>query len=104
MNEKWDEVGPVFLELNDSTEEPTRVARSIRDYYLGDKNVSYTTRHDAIKVSLFKLQTTIPINTQYKLLINLNIQFNLAKSAGHRCLRIGTSLFAGSSQFSITPS
>ena len=57
MNENWDKVGPVFLQLKDSTNEPTRVARSIRNYYLGDKNVSYTTRHDAVKVGTWVLST-----------------------------------------------
>jgi len=50
VNGEWDRVGPVLLGLGGATADPPGTARTIRNFYLGDRNVSYETRQDAIKV------------------------------------------------------
>lgn len=63
VNEDWDRVGPIWLELEDATDDPIQAAREIREYYMGDRNISFETRQNAVKVRLSPLPFSYSINT-----------------------------------------
>lgn len=51
LNTEWGKYGPIFLDMKKSDDNYLEKIIKVRDYYLGDKQLSYENRKYAIDVS-----------------------------------------------------
>jgi len=50
LNDKWEELGPKTLFFSESAKDPQLTTKKIRDFYFGDKEISFETREQLLNL------------------------------------------------------